>query len=319
MTAPTTRAGRFRFTPAADRWWWSDEMFRIHGMEPGDVVPTRELFLSHVHPADRPRVAAAVEPRADLEARSCDYRLVDLSGVEHQVLLALADEGPGGSVGSSGFLVDATGAREASVACRVNEQLEVALASHAVIDQAKGVLMLTYGVDSASAFAMLRVSSQQHNVRLRQLAADVVSAVDGGLPPRARECVDESVGAVLAGARPARPPSAGVALLGLHMEGRADVPTLRVDGCVDLSNRDELASAIAMLVLRARETGRAVVDLQHVHRVSPALAEVLTTALRRAAEQDVLLTVVGGRPLPLAHADPARRPAAVRGPSSLGR
>src|SRR6478609_8195493 len=313
MTAPTTRAGRFRFTPTADRWWWSDEMFRIHGMEPGDVVPTRGLFLSHVHPADRPKVAEAIEPRGDLEARSCEYRLVDLSGVERQVLLALAHEGPGGSVGSSGFLVDSTGLREAAVACRVNEQLDVALASHAVIDQAKGVLMLTYGVDSDSAFAMLRASSQQHNVRLRQLAADVVSAVECGLPPRARECVDESVGAVLAGARAPRSPSGGVAPLGLHMEGHADVPTLRVEGCVDVSTVDQLASAIAMLVLRGREGGRAVVDLQRVHRVSPALSEVLTTALRRAAEQGVVLTVVGGRPLPLAHAGAVPRPAGVRG------
>ncbi|WP_456846386.1 ANTAR domain-containing protein [Cellulomonas sp. P5_C6] len=310
MTAPRTRAGRFRFTPTAGRWWWSDEMFRIHGMEPGDVVPTRDLFLSHVHPADRPRVAEVVAAHGDREARSCEYRLVDLSGVEREVMLAVATDGPGGSVGSSGFLLDAGGAREAAVACRVNEQLDVALASHAAIDQAKGVLMLTYGIDSDSAFAMLRASSQQHNVRLLQLAADVVSAVAGGLEPRARERVDESVGAVLAGMRSARPSAAAVAPLGLHMDRHTDVPTLRVDGCVDLSNADQLSSAISLLVLRGRECGQAVIDLQRTHRVSPALAGVVTTALRRAVEQDVLLTIVAGRPLPLAH---ARRPARVAG------
>src|SRR4051794_13878427 len=99
MTPPTTRAGRLRFEPADERWWWSDELFRIHGMEPGDVVPTRDLFLSHVHPADRPAVAEVVGAGAPRELladpRSCEYRLVDLSGAVHQVTLAVADDGSG--------------------------------------------------------------------------------------------------------------------------------------------------------------------------------------------------------------------------------
>lgn len=37
---------------------WSDQLFRIYGYEPGEIEPTYEFFLDHVHPGDRERVAA---------------------------------------------------------------------------------------------------------------------------------------------------------------------------------------------------------------------------------------------------------------------
>ena len=36
--------------------WWSDELYRIYGLEPQSVVPTYERFLEHVHPEDRESV-----------------------------------------------------------------------------------------------------------------------------------------------------------------------------------------------------------------------------------------------------------------------
>ncbi len=45
--------------------------------------------------------------------------------------------------------------------------------SRAVIEQAKGMLMVLYGVDAQSAFALLREQSQHHNVKLREIAAQV--------------------------------------------------------------------------------------------------------------------------------------------------
>src|SRR3954452_5419044 len=224
MTASRTRAGRFQFTPAAGRWWWSDELFRIHGMEPGEVVPTTDLFLSHVHPADRSTVAHALEVEAGPEASSCEYRLVDLSGTERHVTLAVAGSRPEQPTSTSGFVVDSTRLREEAIASRVNDQLTTALESHAVIDQAKGVLMLTYGVDSDAAFAMMRTSSQQHNVRLRTLASHIVAAVRGGLDESARSRIDEVVSAVLSQAAPGQPASVEETPLELHLECGRDVP-----------------------------------------------------------------------------------------------
>ena len=56
------RVGWFRFYFADERWEWSPQLQRMHGYEPGDEVePTTELVLSHKHPADRRKVAAALE------------------------------------------------------------------------------------------------------------------------------------------------------------------------------------------------------------------------------------------------------------------
>src|SRR5690242_21743972 len=54
-TAPLD-AGAFRFFFVGQRWEWSDEVARMHGYEPGTVVPTTELLLSHKHPDDRQHV-----------------------------------------------------------------------------------------------------------------------------------------------------------------------------------------------------------------------------------------------------------------------
>lgn len=54
-------------------------------------------------------------------------------------------------------------------------QLEEALASRGVIDQAKGVLMARQGVDADGAFQLLRRRSQLTNTKLREVAAAIVA------------------------------------------------------------------------------------------------------------------------------------------------
>lgn len=56
------------------------------------------------------------------------------------------------------------------------EQMEEALQSRDVIGQAKGMLMAREGVDAQEAFAMLKRASQRLNIKLRDVAAQVVSA-----------------------------------------------------------------------------------------------------------------------------------------------
>ncbi|KGN40951.1 GAF and ANTAR domain-containing protein [Knoellia aerolata] len=66
-------------------------------------------------------------------------------------------------------------------ALRLAGQLEQAMASRAVIEQAKGVLMAVRGIDEHEAFDWLRMTSQNRNVKLRSLAEQVVAGVTGGL------------------------------------------------------------------------------------------------------------------------------------------
>ena len=54
------QTGAFRYDVTNDRWWWSDEVYRMHGFEPGEVVPTTAMILAHKHPDDRERYAGAL-------------------------------------------------------------------------------------------------------------------------------------------------------------------------------------------------------------------------------------------------------------------
>jgi GAF domain-containing protein len=65
----------------------------------------------------------------------------------------------------------------------LNDQLRSSIASRAVIDQALGVIMATERCPQGKAFALLRTVSQNTNVKLRDLAATIVTSVSGH-PPR---------------------------------------------------------------------------------------------------------------------------------------
>jgi len=60
---------------------------------------------------------------------------------------------------------------------RLAGQLEQAMASRAVIEQAKGVIMAMRGVPEHEAFEVLRKSSQDRNVKVRELAHQIVTGV----------------------------------------------------------------------------------------------------------------------------------------------
>jgi transcriptional regulator with GAF, ATPase, and Fis domain len=63
-------------------------------------------------------------------------------------------------------------------AARRDEQFRRALASRDIIGQAKGMIMERYGVDAVQAFDMLRKLSQDSNVPVAQIAADLVRQAD---------------------------------------------------------------------------------------------------------------------------------------------
>jgi len=64
----------------------------------------------------------------------------------------------------------------------LNAQLRSSLASRTVIDQAIGVVMARTHCTQARAFEILRTASQNTNVKLRDLAAEIVTSVSGQEP-----------------------------------------------------------------------------------------------------------------------------------------
>lgn len=57
--------------------------------------------------------------------------------------------------------------------------LEAALETRPVIEQAKGILVLARGATPEQAYAELRFVSQQHNVKVNRLAAALVETASG--------------------------------------------------------------------------------------------------------------------------------------------
>jgi GAF domain-containing protein len=61
-------------------------------------------------------------------------------------------------------------------AVELTRQLQEAIASRAVIEQAKGILMARQALDADGAFGVLRSMSQNRNVKLRNIALEVVES-----------------------------------------------------------------------------------------------------------------------------------------------
>ena len=72
----------------------------------------------------------------------------------------------------------------------ITDQLRAALTSRTVIDQAIGIIMGQNRCSSEDAFAVLRNTSQNRNVRLRIVAADIVTAVGRAKPTTGRKFTD---------------------------------------------------------------------------------------------------------------------------------
>lgn len=170
--------GTFYFWFADQRWEWSDEVAMLHGYEPGTVTPTNELLLSHKHPEDRAQVADTLANSIEnAQPFSSRHRIIDTTGRVHHVIV-VADQMLDESetvIGTSGYYIDVTDALEERQQETLDDALPELYAARAVIEQAKGALMLVYGINAEQAFRVLSWRSQETNIKLRALAARLVA------------------------------------------------------------------------------------------------------------------------------------------------
>jgi hypothetical protein len=175
--------GRFSYDTRSGKWHWDDEVFRIHGLEPGSVTPDTELVLASKHPEDRERIARLIDEVSRTGAAfSTSYRLLLGDGSVRRVVLV--GQGEFGledrPLRVEGFYIDLTPDFAEESEEYAKQAVAASAQSRAVIEQAKGALMLSYGLDSDQAFAMLRWWSRNRNVKVRDLAERiVVLATDG--------------------------------------------------------------------------------------------------------------------------------------------
>ncbi|HYN30906.1 MAG TPA: ANTAR domain-containing protein [Dermatophilaceae bacterium] len=128
-------------------------------------------LVTRVHEDDRGDVLAVA--RAALrgpDRLGCTFRVVDAAGHPRTAVGVGEPVSEGGSVVRlEGHVVDIT----EPVRAHAGAAVAASAANRAGIEQVKGALMLTLGVNDEAAFAMLRRFSNRHNVKLAVLAERV--------------------------------------------------------------------------------------------------------------------------------------------------
>ncbi len=153
---------------------------RLFGWEGADLFGTS--LWSLLHEDDRPAALAqhrrVIATRAPTPALECRLRASDGTWCWVDLLLTnlLDDPAVRGLVCNLRDISERRAARDDLVA--LTEQLQVALTSRVVIEQAKGLIAGRSGTDLGTAFARLRRYARDHNRKLREVAQLVV---DGDL------------------------------------------------------------------------------------------------------------------------------------------
>jgi PAS domain-containing protein len=189
--------GRYRLDLATGEWAWSDEIYEMHGFEPGEIVPTTQLMLSHKHPDDRGRVDGVLR-RAAATGRtfSSVHRILDARGNTRTLAVTgqgRRDPGTGRVTELFGYFLDVTESHREAAAREATVSIRASAERRAVIEQAKGVLMMVYGVDGDVSFDLLRQASNAANIAVRDIAYSLVhlfAGPDVTLVPT-REAIDD--------------------------------------------------------------------------------------------------------------------------------
>ncbi len=166
--------GSFRLDLSSDRWTWSEAIYRLHGFEPHEVVPTTDLVLAHTHPEDRDDVRAALGTAPATGAFSSVHRIVTARRRELTVAVVGSAEDDQHRDEAAGYFLDLTSDIAARAGVRASEDIRAAATTRGVIEQAKGVLAVVYDVEIDAAFELMRSASNDHNVAVRDLARAVV-------------------------------------------------------------------------------------------------------------------------------------------------
>jgi len=186
------RVGRFAYNYNTKSWTWSGAVARMHGYEPGELRPTTDLVLSHKHPDDLAKVKALLKRSA--APFSSRHRIRTKSGEERSVVVVgeIVKDEHGEVAATRGFYIDITAALRDDIQRSVTEELEEIVAHRALIEQAKGMLMAVYDLQPGVAFDVLRWLSQELNIKLHDVAEELVTHLPSllKLPSQAREAID---------------------------------------------------------------------------------------------------------------------------------
>jgi hypothetical protein len=188
--APAERvAGRYRYDRRTGGWWWSPEMFTLHGLPGTSAQPATEDYLRYQQEDDRTRIIDALTRACtDGWAFALEIRIVRADGRDRAVVLVGEPQrdGTGDVVAVEGVCVDITEGRPPGSDVERTQALEAevgqmraAMASRAAIEQAKGILMLLTCCGDQVAFELLaHISSHTHR-KVRDVAEVITRSAAG--------------------------------------------------------------------------------------------------------------------------------------------
>ena len=189
ITPPERVAGRYRYDRRSGSWWWSPEMFTMHGLKATSAQPATEEYLRCQHAEDRTRVLDAITRACtDGRAFALETRVLRTDGRDRAVVLVGEPQrdGTGEVAAIEGVCIDITEGRppgsdlERAQALEIEVgQLRAAMASRAAIEQAKGILMLLTSCSDQVAFDLLaHISSHTHR-KVRDVAQAITESAAG--------------------------------------------------------------------------------------------------------------------------------------------
>lgn len=199
--------GRYSVELASGTWWWSDEVYTMHGWKRDEIEPGLEALRSRKHPDDRGRVVRAAGEALRLgRAFACAHRIVDRSGRTRSVVVTGQ-----GSVSSRsrrpqlvGYVVDVTPVQKEALDRRSDGAVNRAFVSQATIEQVKGVIVAVRGVDEAIATDVLVGAAREAGVSLRLAAEQMMTVLQGqgAGTPVTQDALAEALAAVRPVSRP---------------------------------------------------------------------------------------------------------------------
>ena len=171
--------GHYHYDILSGNWEWDDQLYWMHGYKPGEVTVDLALILSHKHPDDREQASQVIEAALlSGEPFSAYQRIVTLEGNIRNIVkvgTGIVDENRH-VVAIDGFYIDVTPSVRDHAAKAADAAVLAATEHRAVIEQAKGMIMMTHRLDADGAFSVLRWWSQQTNVKLHLLAERLVAS-----------------------------------------------------------------------------------------------------------------------------------------------
>ncbi|HWJ67786.1 MAG TPA: PAS and ANTAR domain-containing protein [Nocardioides sp.] len=180
------QTGRFVFNVATSTWEWDEDVYRIHGYLPGEVEPTTELVMRHKHEQDREFVERTLaEAIADGSPFNIYYRILVGDEVRRVVLVGEGEYDDGHPHGGRvdrlvGYYLDLSPEMEVETSAAADAAVAASAQARDTIEQAKGILMLGYGLDADAAFAMLKWWSRNRNVKVRAVADRLIQVAREG-------------------------------------------------------------------------------------------------------------------------------------------